>query len=112
MATAAEIAAFRLLINEPNDVAPWTDAAINDFLDQYLNADGSVDLDWAASHVWTEKASSTVGLVDMTENGSTRKLSDIHKNMLSMAEMFRARSPRASAEDASSRPRTRPIVRP
>jgi hypothetical protein len=40
----------------------------------------------AASTIWREKAASVVDLVDMTESGSTRRLSQLREGYLKMAE--------------------------
>lgn len=112
MATSEQIALLRQLISEADESNGWTDVALGALIDRYT-ADGISDLDWAASEVWTQKASAVAELVDMSENGSTRKMSDVHKNFLGMASFYRRRSPGASAEDGDSpRPRTRAIVRP
>jgi len=84
MATAEDIAALRLLINEPNDVEPWTDEVLAAIIDS------TTSLPAAASQVWTSKAASYSSLVDVSESGSSRKLGDLHKNALGMAAHFAA----------------------
>lgn len=79
MATAEEIAAFRLLIDQPDDVEPYTDAALGARIDAANSMQG------LASTIWLEKAATYSTLVDVAESGSSRKLSDLHKNALAMA---------------------------
>lgn len=86
MADAAAIASLRLLIAEPDNVEPYTDAALGAFLDE-------TDNEYAAAYeVWVQKAASAAGLVDVTEGGSSRKMGDLHEQALSMAETFRQRA--------------------
>lgn len=85
MASAEEILSLRLLIGQPDNVEPYTDQVLSDRIDA---AEG--DLDEVAYIIWTEKAASYSGLVDMAESGSSRSLSQLHKNALSMAARFRS----------------------
>jgi hypothetical protein len=82
MATSAEIAAFRLLIGQPEDAEPYTD--------QFLSArlDSAASDQALAAVIWREKAASFSELVDVSESGSSRKLSDLYKNALTMAAAF------------------------
>lgn len=82
MATTDQIAQLRILIGEPNDVDPWTD----EFLGQLIDTAGTVDK--AAQTFWRGKAASSAHLVDISEGGSSRKMSDVHKNYLAMAGTF------------------------
>lgn len=82
MATAEEIAAFRLLINQPNNVAPYTDAALSTRLDEATSEQA------LARSIWLELASSYASLVNVSESGSSRQMSDLHKNALAMAKAF------------------------
>lgn len=65
-----------------------------------------------ASKLWTRRAAETAELVDVTENSSSRKLSDIHKNALNMAKHYRDRSDQLLVTPTTFAPRTRAIVRP
>lgn len=109
MATAAQIALFRDLIREPDDTGGWTDAKIGAWLDA-RQWQGEPDMNLAAADAWTEKAADAVDLVDITENGSSRKMSTVLDNMQKMAAYYRGLSP--SGLPAVTRPRTRAIVRP
>lgn len=91
MATADDIAALRRAIDEPVNAEPYTDA----YLSGLLDASGTVD--HAASTVWTNKAAATASLVDVSESGSSRKLSDLNRNALAMAEFYGKRTTTASS---------------
>lgn len=82
MATADQIAQVRLYVNEPDDVDPYQDVDIAALIDSL----GSVEM--ASSAIWTQKASSYAELVDVTEAGASRKMSDLHKNALAMSRYF------------------------
>lgn len=86
MASAQEIAALRLLIAEPDNTAPYDDATLG------LIIDAATNIYAAAYEVWTQKAASTAGLVDISEGGSSRNMGDLHEQALSMAEQMRQRA--------------------
>lgn len=89
MATAEEIASFRLLIDEPDDAMPYTDAILGERLDTATSPEA------LAAGVWREKAATYSTMVNVAESGSSRNLSDLHKNALAMAEHFKANDPAA-----------------
>lgn len=96
------------MIGEPDDTNGWTDEKIGDFID----ATSSLNL--AASNIWSSKASKFSNMVDITESGSSRKMSGLLDNALKLAKSFREAE---VAEDndvdpLANRPRTRAIVRP
>lgn len=106
MATPAEIARLRRLIGEPNDTAPWTDAALAEIID---NSD---DLDLAALEVWEAKAASAASMVDTAESGSSRKLSQLHEQALKMVAHYRAQTtPPDTPDDLAGYTYTLPIER-
>jgi hypothetical protein len=82
VATADDIAAFRLLINEHKDEEPYTDASLGVRIDSATSREG------LAAGIWREKAAKYSQLVTVAESGSSRQLSDMHKNALAMADMF------------------------
>ena len=82
MATAEEIAAFRLLIVEEKDELPYSDAKLSERLDLATSREA------LAAEIWREKAANFAHLVSVSESGSSRQLSDLHKNALAMAETF------------------------
>jgi hypothetical protein len=87
MATAEEIASFRLLIAEPDNTAPYTDETLGAILDAAASTQA------AASSVWTQKAASYATLVNVSESGSSRNLGDLHKNALAFAKFFNDAEP-------------------
>lgn len=84
MATESEIAALRAAIGQPANEEPWTDAALGALIDA---ANG--DLNLAAYNAWMSKAASAASMVDISEGGSSRKMSDVHKNALAMAAVYK-----------------------
>lgn len=89
MATAEQIAAFRLLIDEAGDKAPYDDASIGVRLDAALSSQA------LAKEIWLEKAAKYASLVNVSESGSSRSMSDLHKNALAMAKGFGDADPSA-----------------
>ena len=87
MATQAEIAALRLMIAEPNNVAPYEDATLSARLDAVAGNQYVV-----ANEIWTEKAAGAAGLVDISEGGSSRKMGDLYEQYIDMAEQMRQRA--------------------
>lgn len=106
MATSEDIATLRRLINEPTDVAPWTDAVLSGIID----SSGSVNK--AAGSIWTEKAASYADLVDVQEGSSRRALGDLYEQAIAMAKHFGAVDLDEDGEPTKRRSRTRAIVRP
>lgn len=80
MAEKAAIDALRLLISEPDDKAPYDDIALS------IRLDASPSTQGLAADIWREKAASYAALVNVSESGSSRSLSDLHKNALAMAK--------------------------
>lgn len=77
MADEATIARFRRVTDLPDNVEPWTDSYISNIIDE-------LGFEAAAASVWREKAASYASLVDMTESGSTRRLSQLYDQALKM----------------------------
>lgn len=104
MATPAQIAELRIKINEPTDAPPYTDEVLGMLID--ANAG---DTDAVAKTVWEGKAASVAHLVDISEGGSSRKMSDMYKNFLAIAKTF---EPEAGTGPTAQRaPMTREITR-
>ena len=72
MATTAEIAELRLLIAEPVSAEPYTDEILGNLI-----ASSQDSVRNAAAGVWRAKAASVAHLVDISEGGSSRKMSDL-----------------------------------
>jgi len=81
MATPSEIIAVRENTNE-HAATPWTDEDINEL----ITSTGSVDL--ASAVIWRKKAAKYADLVDTSEAGASRKLSDLHKAALLQAAQY------------------------
>jgi hypothetical protein len=79
MASTDELAALRRVTALDAGDTTYTD----ELLSAMIDAQGSISA--AAAQVWRERAASTAGMVDTTESGSSRKLSDLHKGALDMA---------------------------
>lgn len=106
MATAEEIAVLRAKINQLDNTDPYTDEALDLLIDA---ANG--DTDEVAGAIWGQKAASFSTLVDISESGSSRKMGDLYKNAMAMANFY---SGKAKADDpvpAANRARTRAIER-
>lgn len=82
MATQDDVDALHRAANIPANDTDYTDSFLSALIDQT----GSVAA--AAAAVWRYKAAATATMVDTTESGSSRKLSDLHKNALEMAAGF------------------------
>ena len=82
MATADEIAAFRLLIDEEDDKLPYDDESLGARLDVATSVEA------LASQIWREKAARYAGMVNVSESGSSRNLGDLQAQALKMADMF------------------------
>lgn len=102
MATPTQVTELRRLVDEPDE-------------DEYTTSDLSLRIDGAggnlnrlARDIWTEKAAKFSRLVNVSESGSTRALSDLHKNALTMVQRFDVLAPAAGV----GRSRTRRIERP
>jgi hypothetical protein len=98
MATLTEIASLRKITNGAEG---YTDQQLSDLLD------GGATEQQLAYRIWNELAASYATLVDVSESGSSRSLSELHKNALNIAAVY---SPSAASEVAV-KPRTRKMVR-
>lgn len=77
MADEATIARFRRMTAlDPADTV-YTDAVIDGMIED-------LGFEAAAASVWREKAATVAGLVDTTESGSSRKLSQLREAYLDM----------------------------
>lgn len=104
MATPEQILELRRLVDEPTQ-DPYTDAVLS------LRIDEAATLRSLAGDIWREKAATLAGLADVREGNSSRSLSQLYKQALTMADSFDAD---VTAEAVSARRviRTRPIERP
>ena len=105
MATAEQIASLRLMIDQPEDEAPYDDLALGPRID------AATSLEALAKQIWLEKAASYADLVSVAESGSSRQLSDLHKNALAMAKGFGDADPTAPGAPGPSGVRMRKLTR-
>jgi len=82
MATAVEVSELRGLIAEPDESNGWTDEKLSSLID------AGDTLNTVAASIWTTKAATFATLVNVSESGSSRNLSDLHKQALSMSQHF------------------------
>jgi Cdc6-like AAA superfamily ATPase len=112
MATPTEIATLRQIIDEPDDTNGWTDAILDEIIESTRNEDGTPNYNAAAATAWRRKATSYSKLVDVSESGSSRKMSDLFNNALELAKFYEGKDSEDDEPPITSRPRTRAIVRP
>jgi hypothetical protein len=96
VATDDQIAELRLFTAE-YDESSYTDEALG------LILDASSSTKVAASTVWTQKAAKYAALVNVSESGSSRNLSDLHQNALRMAATLGAGAEEDTVESTGIR---------
>jgi hypothetical protein len=82
MATEGQILTLRQMVNEDDECGGWDDEKLAAAID------GTDTLNAAAAQVWYLKAGQYASLVDVSESGSSRKLSDLRKNATEMGELY------------------------
>jgi len=102
MATTEEIAILRIYIAQPEDIEPYTDAILEAVIDV------SDTLRLAAAEIWDSKSASVAHLVDISEGGSSRKMSELYDRYVATAARYRGA--RADVPLAGIT-QTRPVVR-
>lgn len=90
----------------------YTDGQIQEYIDENTTTAG-IDYNGTAAQIWEEKAGYYSGLVDVQESGSSRKMSDLYKNALAMATLYRKKQTDALPVPAATvqRPKANKIVR-
>ncbi len=83
MAEQAEIDAFKAMLPANPETYGWTDTYIGEQLD------GDKTENAMLLAFWTKVASDTFEYADMSESGSSRSLSNIHRNAVAMAKIYR-----------------------
>ena len=106
MASAEDIAEIRRLINEPIDASPWTDDYISGRLDAWEGTNVGL-----AANLWREKASKYASLIDIQEGNSSRKMSQLHSQALSMASALDSVAENVDGTAPARVSRTRQIER-
>jgi hypothetical protein len=82
MATDEEVARLRRM----TDVAVGDTTYTYEVLAEFVDSNDTLEA--AAGAVWSEKAAALAGLVDVTESGSSRRLSQLHSQALEMRKHF------------------------
>lgn len=82
MATPDEIASLRRATGITQTTDPYTDEQLGVLLD-------AMGHNQSAAQLWDEKAATFAAAVDTTESGSTRRMSQLHTQALTMAAKFR-----------------------
>lgn len=77
MADEATLARFRRMTALTDEDAVYTDSVLDGMIED-------LGFETAASTVWREKAAAVAGLVDTTESGSSRRLSQLRSAYLEM----------------------------
>lgn len=81
MASEAEVARLRRITDLADDDSVYTDTLLGQLID-------NLGIETAASQIWKEKAARYAGLVDTTESGSSRRLSQLWEHALKMGDEF------------------------
>lgn len=85
MATPAQIAIVRQLLPASAAAAGWTDAFIGTL----------IDTPFTTSHIlwqyWEGEAARMSAMVDTSESGSSRKMSDLFANAMAMAKYWKVK---------------------
>lgn len=102
MATAAEIDEVQELLGPTASDDGWTEARIGDDLDSGLTAQQ------IALAYWEARMAKTSAVVNVTESGSSRSLSDIHKHATEMAKYYKGKT--EAAEETAPRRGLRSIT--
>lgn len=95
MADAAEIAEVRDMLGSNSDSEGWTDTKIGDLLDA---GDSPVTI---ARKYWESRMTKRTELADVSESGSSRRLSQLFTNAAAAAAYFRGAE---QAEDPDNQP--------
>lgn len=101
MATPDQLDTVRQNTDEPTEET-FSDVLLSALID----AEG---VDGASATVWERKAGAAAKLVNTSEGGASRSLSDISKAATGMAQMYRSKV--AAAATQGGHPRTRAIIR-
>lgn len=103
MATPAEIAELRNLINEPTATEQYPNSVLGVIIDTTANVNAAAEI------VWTQKAARYAELVNVKEGSSSRDLGDLYEQALSMSKHFRELATLATG--GTRRSHIRPVER-
>lgn len=82
MATEREVQEVKDLLPKDATASGWDDTRINGDLDEGLSKNK------IALQFWSNRAANTFTLTAVSESGSSRTLSDIHRNAVSMRDSY------------------------
>lgn len=102
MATPQQIAELRLEVKEADNVAPYTDEFLGGLFDAY-------GVTGAAQRVWVAKRNAVANLVDISEGGSSRKMSQLFDNYEKIVNSYQTTI--ETTAEAARRPMTRAATR-
>jgi hypothetical protein len=105
--TDQQVQDLRDFIDEQDDVAPYTTAALKA---KIAAANGNVGA--VAYYIWVSKAAALSTLVDITEGGSSRRNSQAYTAAKDMVARFMPYVPTDPVNIGGRTSRTRAIVRP
>lgn len=108
--SADELAQIRRMVSDA-DQEFWSDLLLQDAAEAYVSTDGSYDLRSLAASLWEEKAAAWAKMVNTSESGSSRSMSQQFDHAIVMAKRFRESGSDEPA-DTSLYPRSTRIVRP
>ncbi len=80
MASSGEVQRLRSLTGYV-EADPYDDQQLSDLID-------ALGINRVAAMIWQQKAAQYASLVDTSESGSSRSMSQLHKNALTMAANF------------------------
>ena len=84
MADIEQIEQVQKLLGPDAESGGWTEVTINAALDAGRSAN------YIAAKWWAQRAAETAHLIDISESGTSRQLSAIHRNAKEMAAIYRA----------------------
>jgi hypothetical protein len=104
MATTQELAELRLNTKQPLNEEPYTDDFMMGMIDEY-------GVDGASGKIWRAKAAAVSNLVDVSEGGSSRKMSQVFEQYTKNAIGFEASDVVDEGDSSYRAPRSRKATR-
>lgn len=104
MATQLQITELRIEVKELADAEPYTDA----FLGELIDAHGIPE---SAHKIWIAKRNAVASLVDISEGGSSRKMSQLFDNYDKIVKGYESGGGEGVDSDGYVAPRTRKAER-
>lgn len=92
-------------------LAEASDVYLAERLALTVDPSGAFNMDRAALRIWEKRAADSATLVDVSESGSSRKFSDVHKNAVGQVAALQARLDALQIAATTGRSRMKPIIR-